>query len=237
MAIALLAAGHTIAGSAAGNTIVSPAADTTGASLLIEACADYSGVGASTFTDSKGNTPTALTTRTTNARLRSWYVSSPIVGTGHTVQSAGTGVFGSVLIAAFSGVLTSSSPFDQQNGNTASSGTSLSYNSVTPGFNDELLIAILGNESGSNYLIDSGFTLIDRISYGSGAHFGLGLWYKVNSGGSGVAVTPTASWTTSGQTALEIATFKPAPVTGQLFRVPTMNGLGAGGGFFHNPLG
>ena len=137
--------------------------DTTGATLIVINQSGYNQVGS--ISDSKGNTWTALTQRSTgNTYQRMYYCVDPIVGTGHTFTVTG-GADGSLQVAAFSGI--SASGFDVGAGGTGSTVTTGQPGSVTPSANGSLIvsgIALLNAASGTACLagIDSDFKIIVR---------------------------------------------------------------------------
>ena len=85
----------------------SSAIDTTGANLIVVMASYYRTVPASDFTDSKGNTWTALTERILpDIAARIFYCVNPTVGTGHTFSFAdgGTAFYSSFGVRAYWGV-------------------------------------------------------------------------------------------------------------------------------------
>lgn len=228
MAIALVTNGQ-IAGNANGGT--SGVLDTSGASLLVISVCQYSGVAAQAPTDSKSNTWTALTEQkeAIEASNRLYYVANPTVGSGHTFTVAATGIFSVTQIAAFSGVKTSS-PFDQQNGNkTFDSISSFQPGSVTPGEDNELIIAAIAASRSTTFSINSSMTITNSSDYNSGVSEGGALAYLVQS--SFAAINPTWSFTPTVpiSVAATIATFKAA--AGGATVVPwarRFNSIGAG---------
>lgn len=185
----------------------SSAINTTGATLLVMSVADFSHDSTTdTISDSKGNTWVALTNRvasTINGTI--WYVANPTVGSGHTFTCAGNYIGCSV--AAFSGV-TTTSPFDQENGAATASATTLQPGSITPSQAGTLVVTGLGVNTATIVpgTIDSGFTVADSWGGTVGDSVGMNLAYKVQT--SAVAENPT--WTESGGAALvsEISSWK-----------------------------
>lgn len=192
------------AGSAIGNDITTAAIDTTGASLLVVCVNDYT-VNASTLSDSKGNTWTGLTAKmSTTAESKLYYCKNPTVGTGHTFTAAGTSIYATINVAAFSGAHLTA-PFDQQNGATTAGATSLATGSITPSENNELIIAGISNVSAARS-IDAGFTIANQVNYAAGFHYGGAIAYLIQT--TAGAVNPSWSWTGSGEAAAVIASFK-----------------------------
>lgn len=215
MAIALVA--HTSAGSSNGGVSVTTGAiDTTGASLLLAFVGDYNSVTASTVSDSKSNTWTALTTYSggTNPRARIFYAKNPTVGTGHTFTATapGAATFPGVAFYAFSGADTTA-PFDspQENGggNTVS-GTSFQPGSVAPSVDNELLFTgICLDGTFSAPTVDSSFTIGDSVAFSNGQTFGVFVAYQIQT--TATTRNPTLSWTTAvTNKAGAIGTFKAA---------------------------
>lgn len=180
------------------------AIDTTGYTLLIAATV---GEGGHTLTDSKGNTWTSLTTYGTGSTyVRIHYCVSPTVGTGHTfTPSVG---YRAVAAMAFTGQ--AATPFDQQNGASATSGSSLSTGSITPTENDELVFAAIGlSDTLTSISVNSGFTTDATRNSASGTNFGVGIGHIIQT--TAGAVNPAWSWTGSTtQAGAAIASFKAA---------------------------
>ena len=133
------------------------------------------------------------------------------MGTGHTFSNTGASNFCSIFVASFSGAATTS-PFDQQNGATATGVSTISTGSVTPTNNNELVITQLGfNSAGLPTSIDNGFTKTNDVEFGAANNYGGSMAYKIQT--TATAVNP--SWTRTGtlaQTAV-IATFNVAITT------------------------
>jgi hypothetical protein len=203
---------HTAIGSTDTNGVTTAAVDTTGADLIVATIAYFNGGTGNVFSDSKGNSWSQLTDRTAGdgARIRTFYSQSPAtVGTGHTFTFSGTGNFPSLAIAAFRGSL--ASPFDVENGTTASSVTSLATGNIVPSQDNELIIAALAsNLATDTATIDSGMTTTDVIAWASSAHVGVGLAYKIQT--TAAAINPTWSWTNAMNAAVEVASFEASPV-------------------------
>lgn len=192
-------------------TALTSAVDTSNSNLIVIFGSDYAIGTAVGIVDSKSNTWTQLTTRTTTtlSRIQTWYCFNPVVGTGHTFTLSGnSGQYPSVAVAAFSGALTA--PFDQQNGATTLVASSLATGSVTPTLNNELVITGLASESASP-AIDNGFSIVEVVAYSASA-FGVALAYKLQT--TAVAVNPTWSSLGASDGSAEIATFKTLPRKG-----------------------
>lgn len=183
--------------------VTTNAIDTTGATLLV---VSSTSAGNSVITDSKGNSWLPLTQRlsTSGGSVQLFYVTNPIVGTGHTFTNTQTAPSLSVL--AFSGVITSS-PFDVQNGAGAAASSSLATGSITPNQANEVIITGLAVDGSttSDYIVNSGFIASTYIPVVAGQCFGSGIAYKIQT--TATAVNPTWSGT-SGGLAVAIASFK-----------------------------
>ena len=193
----------------------SSAIDTTGSSLLIFGIMTINpsgAIGINSISDSKSNTWTPLTVYGNGSldNVQLYYVSSPTVGTNHTVTVSLNGSsFRSMLFGGFSNI-TTALPFDQQNGNSSSSATvsSIQPGSITPTANGELILAMDGN-LGSGVTIDSGFTIVTSIPFVASVTAGIDLYYLVKT--TAAAINPTVSYSTpSNGAAVTIASFKHA---------------------------
>jgi hypothetical protein len=166
----------------------------------------YGGGSPPTLSDSKGNTWTGLTLKTTgNAGSRIFYCAPTSVGSGHTftVNSSNAFAFG---VQAWSGA--NASPFDIENGATASGVTSIQSGSVTPTNANSLIVAAGSpTDNTSLYGVDSGFTATATVPFVGGTNEGLLMAYLKQN--AAAAVNPTFSWTTSAAAAATIAVFKP----------------------------
>ena len=204
---------HTVFTDNAGNSnsITTPALTTTGANLMVAGCTYLNSGTFTSVTDSKSNSYTCLTPTTSNGNeiTRLCYATNPTVGTSHTVTFNGTGIFGSIAVAAFSGV-TTSSPLDQQNKNQTANATTLQPGSVTPGQANEVLVTVLGYKTaGFPISIDGSYTITDSAEF-TANNYGISLAYLVQT--SPAASNPT--WTRGAgndDVSAQIATFIPAP--------------------------
>lgn len=203
MAIAVLHHLSTAGNSSAATT---SAVDTTGANLIVVAIGSYVPNGAAAITDSKSNTWTALTARaSTNARVRLYYTVPSSVGSGHTFTSTATGAFPFCSVVVMSGA--HASPFDQESGGNAASGTSSQPGSITPSENNCVLITGLNFYTGNTATINSSFTR-QATNYGVSNNLAGGIAYKIQT--TAGAENPTWSWTGSAENATAMASFKSA---------------------------
>lgn len=180
--------------------------NTTGANLVVVAVVEQQGV-TGALSDNKSNTWTPLTASEIAGGVggKLYYSSSPTVGSGHTF-TIGTSSAPTIYAQAFSGVSTST-PFDQQNGGTATGGTTVQPGSVTPSQNNELIVTMLGfNGAATPTSINSSFVKTDEQNFGAGNNYGGAMAYLIQT--SLAAVNPT--WTDSGSFSRvsRIATFK-----------------------------
>jgi len=146
--------------------------------------------------------------------VRIWYVANPTVGTGHTFST--TNGSGTLTVVAAAGI-TTTSPYDQQNGSSFAGDnvtTTRSPGSVTPTQGRELCVAFYGidDPAGSTFSIDSGFSIIEQLDVISGAFHGGVLATLIQT--SAAAVNPTLTRSVAGTTGFTdnsiIATFKAA---------------------------
>lgn len=97
-----------------------------------------------------------------------------------------------------------------------------SANSNSPGsttaLDNNLLIVFVGLASGSTsaFTVNSGFTVLESVTFSSGNSYGIILAYKFAIAG---VITPTASWTTNA-----------ASSVAHLYRIGESSGGGSGGG-------
>lgn len=206
-----------------GNT---PDIDSSSANLLTYGQAAFSGFQGA-ITDSKGNTPSNLTTYTSGdgTQVRVAYVEgSPVVGSGHHASS---GTFGGTQITAWSGAATSA--FDQETGTTGNS-SSASPGTVTPASANSLIwSACAYSTNGVNASSINVGTLLDHFAAQTGVNEGLGVGYEVQSGGPSSS-TPTFTLSGSSPWAAALAVFKAAAGGGtQALTVVAAGGIVLGG--------
>lgn len=185
-----------------------------------------------TISDTFTNTWVKKTTYNTAFLRGAWfYTVNPIVGASHTVTATFTSSFPAIYFAAFtnSGACT----FDKETGNALASASAppIPTNSITPTNANSLVLAGLGTDTGSAFTISgSSFTTIDHSSgFADGTVAGS---YVIQTTAS--AANPSFSWTTAADAVAGIIAF--AGPTGKIFRPANLEGIGAGGPFFANPL-
>lgn len=193
-----------VAGSTGGTTVTTGAVDTTGANLIVISVSSYNSAVAPT--DSKGNTWTPLTDRLNGAyHERLYYCASPTVGSGHTFTAAGAASYPTICVLAFSGA--HATPFDQESGGGAASGTSSQPGSITPSEDNCVLVTGVDFGAGVAASINGSFTA-SSVDYDTSDHMGGGIAYKIQT--TAGAENPTWSWTISGVNATAMASFKAA---------------------------
>lgn len=206
------------AGSTSSTAVTTGSVDTTGATFMVVWVASYKNATFPTLTDSKSNTWTAASLRTCAGPFCAWgkffYVNNPTVGSGHTFTVTCSGsCYPSVEAQAFSGNLTTATPFDQESG-----GTAAQPGSITPSVANSLLVTAYATDTVDTLTVDSGFTISDQITFVSGQRFGSAMAYLIET--SIAAQNPTWSApmsTAPGPSAMIV--FKPAPSGGVQHRV------------------
>lgn len=198
---------HAAASSANTTSATTSAIDTSG-SILLVACGSNSASGTPALTDSKSNSWTALTVRTSTTKLSCFYVASPTVGAGHTFTNTTGVAFPSIAVIGFTGTH-ASAPFDTQNGAAPMATlSSLAAGNISPSASTNVAIAALSlNNTTLGMAVDSGFTITDNQDLVGGTSYPIVMAYKLTLGGS---ENPTFSWTTASDPVAEIASFKQA---------------------------
>ncbi len=184
---------HVSAASATGLTTTG--VDTTGAVFLAAVVCNATGATANTLTDSNSNTWNGLTAQSITSpqrRLRIFYAVNPTVGAAHTFTlSTVAGSSPTIAVLAFAGIATTS-PFDVENGATATgAASSMQAGSITPTQDNALIV--VGFATGSS-VAPAGVDGI-CITTDDGPDTGR-AGYGVQS--SAAAINPT--WTWSGGT-------------------------------------
>lgn len=208
---------HTVAHVAGSTTCTTTGIDTTGANFV--ACVAVSQTGtAPAVTDNKSNGTATALTRNDGSQGRDGiniaYYLAPTVGSGHTfTMTSGSNLFGTLLVAAFSGVKTSAA-FDQQLATAAAGAgaTTINTGSITPTENNELIIAGWGIDDPTNtsWTVDSGFTITDTQDVITGATYGGVLAYLVQTAAAAVnpKFTRSNAISSARQDTAVIASFK-----------------------------
>ncbi len=185
------------------NTISVTGLNTTGATILT-ACVNQLQGTAGVLSDNKGNTWVPLTAKTNPGSLDKntiYYASSQTgtftVGASHDFTNTGAGSANAMQIAAFD----VNSAFVTENGNDGGAGTvtTIAAGNVTPGANNQLIIACNGNlDAGPSMAINSSFTISDQSLFVGGVQFGSALAWI--SPGSTSVVNPL--WTANGSNSM-----------------------------------
>lgn len=183
--------------------------NTTGANLIVISASWFIGTTAEvTISDSNGNTWTALTGSTGGGtwRNRLYYCSSPVVGSGHTFTATGASTASVIAVQAWSNMSTSS-PFDQQNGGSNASSSTVATGSITP--SQANTVVILGYTTNNNRSFssfsDGTYTSSDTQAGVGGTATG-GMGYKILTSASAQNITITFSGACTN--AARIASFK-----------------------------
>lgn len=175
----------------AANSATTDAVNTTGANLLVVSASWYNAVTATpTVTDSKSNTWTRLTIRTSGDQSAAiWYSVPTSVGSGHTVTVAGSTTFMAASFSAYSGA--DASPFVQE-GVSIITGTS-SQLEIDPDSPNALVVTAINTvTNGSAVSINESFTG-QYVPYNAGVSIAHAQAYKILSGQS--VTSPSWSWT------------------------------------------
>jgi hypothetical protein len=166
---------------------------------------------------SNGDTPTLLTGASNVLRTGGWglqfrYISNPTTSglSTFTATIVGSSTFASICSLAFKGSKTSS-PLDQENGNTAASGSGTSFQpgSVTPTTNNQALFTITGfvTPAKGSVTVNSSFTKQVDIDLVGSQHYGMAMAYLIQS--TAGALNPTWSGLSNTDAlGASIATFK-----------------------------
>lgn len=234
MSYALIAGGHR-ADSLGPDGGTSGAADITGGDLIVAAVPTLNGVtlASGDLSDVFGNTSWVLAGGVTYAepgepRLHVFYHLAPVVGSGYMIAVTKSSSYCAIAFAAFSGSL--ASPYDGQDGGSASGTTVAPATGVTPSQDGDLLISALTDNDGGTITDPSGYTRTDRVAKVSGTSYAITLAYKVQT----TAALEAPSWTAAGPVGLatQVVAFKQAAVAlGQpaVLRAVQIPGLYGGG--------
>ncbi len=213
MTIALVAHAQT-AGGANGGT--SPPVNTGGASPPVNALfvcvSSYNNT--ATISDSFGNawgSPVASSTVSTGVGDKLYYCASPIVGAGHTISTAGSGIYAIAEFLAFSGVgaldVTAAA---NDGGAGASTLTVPATGTLMPTHANSLIIAGLASEVATTATINEGFSITDQADIVGGSYYSGAAAYLIQTAIAGV--NPQWGGTATGSAAT-LAVFSPAVTT------------------------
>lgn len=209
---------------ATGDDFTTASIDTTSADLIVISVAWYPGTTADvTLSDSKSNTWTALTRRTTANtfyRERMYYCRGGTVGTGHTFTVAGTNFYGAMCAMAFSG--SAATVTDQETGAETNSASSLATGSITPSEDNCLIVVgINTGDTPAAVSIDGGFTIPASTTIDGQANIyqGHSMAYLIQT--TAAAANPT---------------WNPTDATAMVTTIASFKGPGGGGGGVVGPL-
>jgi hypothetical protein len=213
MAFALVA--HT--GTTGTNTATTPNIDTTGADLIVVGFGEFTGGTGVVITDSKSNTWHALTKQTvvSDQNAQFYYATKHdggfTVGSGHNFVATGGFSFIPLFVAAFSGAVIASDPFDVQAGNAGSGTGTYTTATITPSQANDLIVSLIVTSTyptSGGYAIGSSFTKTDDANYLGSANYGGAMAYLFQ--GALAGVSPTWTWTAAGSAtvAAPLAAFK-----------------------------
>jgi hypothetical protein len=228
-------------GGSSSNGFTSSALNTSGCDLIVVTYASGAS-SAGVLTDSLSNTwhpATQYQDGFSDRYLTLIYAWNATGGSAQTFTITGTGIFPALVVEAWSGSLTSSTPFDQLTG-TGGYAASGQPGSITPSVANALVVCGLNTDEATSISINGTFTISD--SQLTGVVFGTtgaGEAYVVQT--TAVAENPT--WTfgsgSNQRWVSSIASFKPSggAAAAPLFLPTPMTGLGVGGPFFPHPIG
>lgn len=210
---------HTGAGSTDTNNVTTTGIDTTGATIIVAELASWSAIDP-TFTDSKGNSWTALSQAGDiggHSYSKLYYCINPTsVGAAHTFTASSTSGAPSINVACFSG---GAGNFDQQAvAHTVDNGGAvvLSTGTITPTGSNQLVItgvATAVTNGTTITAVDGGFTITDTVSSTANCSGG-GLAYLIQT----TIAAANPQWTTAGAAPNQIS----AAVASFSLKVPSM---------------
>lgn len=211
---------HNAAASANTTSVTSSSFNSTGASLLLVQVSLYSFLGDALLgylTDSKvGNTWHINTSYETVANIECvlYWCLPTSVGAGHTVTwDSGLGTFPALVVSAWAGAYIS--PNDGGTGNNGGAGSTIQPGSLTPPFDNELLVSGVATGAGTIDSIDSGYTILDTVNFDPGVNIGISHAYKIQT--SLGAENPTWTLSTSVDRSANAAQWHAAAVATKRF--------------------
>lgn len=201
-----------------------PGLNTVGADLIVLGYADFV---SGTPHDSKGNTWTSLTQRSSaNRHVRLFYCQSPTTDSSHTFDCSSAGQYNTIFILAFTGSV--ASPFNaESSGNNAASGTTLQPNSVSPSGTDMFVTLFTDGSNGAGLAtIDSSFIIASGMALAyDGSGVGSAMAYKESSSSE----NPTwSSHNSSAEMCCTMASFKGTGGGGGGTTVKNLAAMGVG---------
>jgi len=196
--------------------------DTTGSDLILVGITRYGGASFCSFSDSRSNSYTNVGNSNSpdfTAFQQFFYVTgnaATISGTSHSFTCSGSGGDQPALnIITFSGANTAlgTMVLDQMGTAGSNSSASLAVSITTPIEANEVVVAVGGWNSNSNFssFTGTGFTVSNTVAP-SGTHFGTSMVYSIQT--TAAAATATLNLSTATQVAATMASFRNLPVAG-----------------------
>jgi hypothetical protein len=183
--------------------------NTTGATLLVLSVSWYPGATTTVSVfDYQGNTWTPLTLHATATTAhRMWYAAGPLTVAASATVSATTALPSYVVfsVQAFAGTALGT-PFEAENGATATAGIVLATGAVTPAANGALIVSGWAGMNGTSNPLCPGLSLTTSQNPVAGTCVAGALGYTVQT--TAAAINPTWSWTGSDHVAAGVALFK-----------------------------
>jgi len=216
VAITLVASTSAALGFSGGTTA---AIDTTGASLLAVSLSWWTGLGGTpVFSDSKGNTYTALTARVQGDMGHRWFIclGPASVGAGHTFSATAGGIAPVIVAYAFAGV----GMYKAETGAVSAGGASLATGSVTPTEAGALILTgVIGKNASTDTVTPSGFTVASHFSNSAGESLQGSAAYYLQP--TIAAIDPTWQFSPAhGNTAAGTVVFQATAVAARLSQLP-----------------
>lgn len=229
-AIALV--GHTSAFSTTSNGFTTAGQNTSpcGAGcFIVVALAQGNATLTGAITDSLGNTWHPLTQQSFvgSKGMQLIYAFNATVGAAQTFTVSGTASFPAIAVGWFSGVQSTSDPFDVQNGNFAGGGSTVTTGSVTPSTAGSLVFSGFEADAITTAPTISLITFLDSTTNNAFGHQLSACAYEIQT--TATARNPTWTQTSTSVMVAAIATFKAAaggPVAGPAY--PNRRTRGAG---------
>lgn len=187
--------------------------NTTGATLLVATVQTLDADSTlNTMADSNGNTWHHLANSVSSGIGSGsiWYAydksgGSLVVGAGQTF-SYGPATYPDIQVMAFSGTLTGSDPFDQQNNTSTNGSTTAQPGSITPTQANETVVTQISGNWTTSININSGLNITDSQEYGS--FMGGAAAYITQT--TAAAINPTWMFGNGPNAGVSIASFKAA---------------------------
>lgn len=160
--------------------VVTAPVDMTGVNLIVFKCTYFGASDPTSITDSKGNTYIkAATISANNMGVGVYYCYTTNVGSAMTFEIQGTDV--NAYVTGFGGTV--GSVYDKKSSSTATA-TTLQPGSVTPSFNNEVVVSIFGSfnaNAGGAPTVNSGMTITNANAYNNTLQLSGGAAYIIQS--------------------------------------------------------